>query len=110
MWKKFPKPLSLTTPANEVESRYIAAWPCRKALLASPCPKPGMPAGPVAGWPFPIHQIAITAIGIHLIDNLHLLHLAEACAAAGRWSFQLSVSPLRVVGGTGCPVNPIALL
>ena len=69
-----------------------------------------MPAGPVAGWPFPIHQIAITAIGIHLIDNLHLLHLTEACAEAGRWTFQLSVSPLRVVGGTGCPVNPIALL
>jgi kynurenine formamidase len=69
-----------------------------------------MPAGPVAGWPFPIHQIGITAVGLHLIDNMHLLHLAEACAEAGRWAFQLSVAPLRVVGGTGCPVNPIAVL
>ena len=31
-------------------------------------------------------------------------------AEAGRWAFQLSVAPLRVVGGTGCPVNPIAVL
>ena len=69
-----------------------------------------MPAGPVAGWPFPIHQIGITAVGLHLIDNMHLLDLAEACAEVGRWAFQLSVAPLRVVGGTGCPVNPIALL
>ncbi|MCY1382175.1 hypothetical protein D9M69_701650 [compost metagenome] len=29
---------SLTRPASEVESRYIAAWPCRKAVLLSPCP------------------------------------------------------------------------
>ena len=69
-----------------------------------------MPAGPVPGWPFPIHQIGITAVGLHLIDNMRLDVLAAACADAGRWAFQLSVAPLRVVGGTGCPVNPIALL
>ena len=68
-----------------------------------------MPAAPTPGWPFPIHQIGITAVGLHLIDNLHLLPLAGACADADRWVFQLSVAPLRVVGGTGCPVNPIAI-
>ncbi len=80
------------------------------AVLGSDGISDHMPAGPVAGWPFPIHQIGITAVGLHLIDNMHLLHLAEACAEVGRWAFQLSVAPLRVVGGTGCPVNPIALL
>jgi kynurenine formamidase len=69
-----------------------------------------MPAGPVPGWPFPIHQIGITAVGLHLIDNMRLDVLSAACADAGRWAFQLAVAPLRVVGGTGCPVNPIAVL
>lgn len=69
-----------------------------------------MPAGPVPGWPFPIHQIGITAVGLHLIDNMALQSLADACIDGEQWAFQLSVAPLRVVGGTGCPVNPVALL
>jgi kynurenine formamidase len=36
--------------------------------------------------------------------------LAEVCAEEGRYEFMLIVAPLRVVGGTGSPVNPIAML
>ena len=36
--------------------------------------------------------------------------LAEACAQRNRYEFMLTVNPLRVVGGTGSPVNPIAIL
>jgi kynurenine formamidase len=61
-------------------------------------------------WPFPVHQIGITAIGLHLIDNLHLEPLAMACAERKRWEVLLTVNPLRIPGGTGCPVNPIAVL
>ena len=35
--------------------------------------------------------------------------LAEACAEEGRYEFMLTINPLRVIGGTGSPVNPIAL-
>jgi hypothetical protein len=35
--------------------------------------------------------------------------LAEACAEEGRSEFMRVVPPLRVVGGLGSPVNPIAL-
>src|SRR5262249_52802386 len=34
---------------------------------------------------FPIHVLAITALGIHLVDYLQLEDLATKCASAGRW-------------------------
>jgi len=52
---------------------------------------------------------SIFAYGIGLLDNALLQPLAEACEEEGRYEFMLTVNPLRVVGGTGSPVNPIAL-
>ena len=37
------------------------------------------------------------------------LPLAEACAEEGRYEFMLVVAPLKMKGGTGSPVNPIAM-
>ncbi len=53
---------------------------------------------------------SIFAYGIGLLDNALLQPLAEACAEEGRYEFLLTVNPLRVVGGTGSPVNPVAIL
>lgn len=69
-----------------------------------------LPGAGIEGWPFPIHQIGITAIGLHLIDNLRLDELTAACREHGRWEFLLTIASLRIAGGTGSPVNPIALL
>ncbi|MFF5207556.1 cyclase family protein [Streptosporangium sp. NPDC000396] len=65
---------------------------------------------PVHGVHSPIHVLAITAMGVPLLDNLDLEALSAACAAAGRYEFLLIVSPLNVPGGTGSPVNPVAVL
>jgi len=73
--------------------------------ISDPMPGLGIPL-----WPFPVHQIGITGIGLHLIDNLALGDLARQCRTLGRWAFLLSLAPLRIEGGTGCPVNPIAVL
>ena len=54
--------------------------------------------------------LAAYAYGIAFVDNAYLEPLAKACAEEGRYEFMLTVSPLQVVGGTGSPVNPIALL
>ncbi|MFF7442732.1 cyclase family protein [Streptomyces sp. NPDC008122] len=59
---------------------------------------------------FPVHVLAIHALGIHLMDYLQFEDLAPACARAGRWSFLCAVAPLRLSGATGSPVNPIAVL
>lgn len=57
----------------------------------------------------PIHEIAIPYLGMPLLDNAELDVLAAACAELGRWEFLLTVAPLVVHGGTGSPVNPIAV-
>jgi kynurenine formamidase len=61
------------------------------------------------GIGFPIHVLAVNAMGIHLLDYLQFEDLIRRCEAEGRWEFLLVVAPLRVHGGTGSPVNPIAI-
>ena len=60
-------------------------------------------------WAMPIHALALVALGVHLIDNMQLSRVADACEELGRWEFQLTLAPLRLAQGTGSPVNPIAL-
>jgi kynurenine formamidase len=62
------------------------------------------------GVEFPIHVLAINAMGIHLLDYLQFEDLVPLCEAAERWEFLFVASPLRIEGGTGSPVNPIAIL
>jgi kynurenine formamidase len=58
----------------------------------------------------PIHSIAIPYTGLVLLDNANFDEVAKACAEAERWEFLLVIAPLVVLGGTGSPVNPIAIL
>ena len=64
----------------------------------------------VTGVDFPVHVLAVNALGLHLLDYLQFTGLAKACAKAGRWSFLCVIAPLRLPTGTGSPVNPIAVL
>ena len=52
---------------------------------------------------------ALFSYGVALLDNALLEPLAAACAEEGRYEMLLTIAPLRVVGGTGSPVNPIAM-
>jgi kynurenine formamidase len=58
----------------------------------------------------PLHSCLLVGMGVHLLDNLVLSRLAAACAAQDRWEFLFVVAPLQIGGGTGSPVNPIAIL
>lgn len=80
------------------------------AVLGSDGISDPMPGLGIPNWPFPVHQIGITSMGLHLIDNMALGALAAACAERERWAFLFSLGSIRVPGGTGCPVNPIAVL
>jgi len=62
------------------------------------------------GVDFPIHALAIAAMGLHLLDYLQFEELAVVCERARRWEFLFVAAPLRIVGGTGSPVNPLAVL
>jgi|TARA_B110000263_G_scaffold32256_1_gene24486 hypothetical protein len=58
----------------------------------------------------PLHILSIVYMGLPLLDNAFLNPLAEACAERNCWEFMFTVNPLNIRGGTGSPVNPIAIL
>ena len=62
------------------------------------------------GVDFPVHVLAVNAMGLHLLDYLQFEDLVRLCDEAGRWSFFCVVAPLRLDRGTGSPVNPIAIM
>ncbi|MFG1964246.1 cyclase family protein [Nonomuraea sp. NPDC049028] len=53
-----------------------------------------------------LHLILLHRHGIHLIELLWL----EELSAAGRTEFVFVAAPLRIEGGTGSPLNPLAIL
>jgi kynurenine formamidase len=62
------------------------------------------------GVDFPVHVLAIHAMGLHLLDYLQFEDLVPVCEAERRWSFLCVIAPLRLPGATGSPVNPIAIV
>jgi kynurenine formamidase len=63
----------------------------------------------VEGVGDPLHLLALVGMGMPLFDNLDLEDLADAAADRSRWSFLFVAAPVRVIGGSGAPVNPIAI-
>ena len=60
--------------------------------------------------PLHVHHILLPYMGMPIIDNADFEELGRACAELGRWEFQLVIAPLVIDGGTGSPVNPLAVL
>jgi kynurenine formamidase len=62
------------------------------------------------GVDFPVHALAMNALGIHLLDYLQFEDLAGVCEQEDRWTFLAVIAPLRLPDATGSPINPIAIL
>ncbi|MBI1397454.1 MAG: cyclase family protein [Betaproteobacteria bacterium] len=54
---------------------------------------------------FPVHQIALVVNGIFLIENLKLDELAHRKV----YEFAFAMQPLKIAGGTGSTVAPVAM-
>ncbi len=54
----------------------------------------------------PVHVHLLVESGIHILENLNL----DEMAAAGVSEFLFIAAPLRIEGGTGSPVRPLALV
>jgi kynurenine formamidase len=52
----------------------------------------------------PVHRVLLVENGIHIIEHLNL----EEAAVEGLTEFVFMLAPLRIVGGTGSPVRPVA--
>ena len=56
----------------------------------------------------PLHGLALASMGISIFDNLDLADVAAMAKKVNRYEFLFTAAPLRVVKGTGSPLNPIA--
>ena len=63
----------------------------------------------VEGVRLPVHVLTIAGLGMNLFDNQDLEAVAETAAKLNRWEFMLTVAPMPVEGGTGFPVNALAI-
>jgi len=56
----------------------------------------------------PLHILALVSLGVGIFDNLDFEEVAETARELGRYEFLFMASPLRIPGGMGSPLNPIA--
>jgi kynurenine formamidase len=57
----------------------------------------------------PIHQIIMKSMGVSIVENLDLERVVETARRLKRYEFMITFAPLPVEGGTGSPVNPLAI-
>jgi kynurenine formamidase len=57
----------------------------------------------------PLHEIGLPAMGLVIVDNADVEHLAARCREQRRYTFLVALSPLRYEGATGSPVNPLVV-
>lgn len=88
----------------------IAKWLKARdvAVIGSDGVNDVMPSG-VEGLVNPLHELVLVGLGMLILDNLDLDAVAAAAKERNRWEFLFVGAPLRVPGGTGSPLNPIAV-
>ncbi len=57
----------------------------------------------------PLHPILIRDLGLTVGELFWLEDLAAVSAAEGVWEFMFVAQPLRITGGVGSPINPLAI-
>jgi kynurenine formamidase len=78
------------------------------AIIGADTAQETHPSG-YAGIRGPIHGIGIPAMGMWFLDSCDLEEAADACDEYGVHEFALLLAPLRLVGATVSPMNPIAM-
>lgn len=87
--------------AEWLHERQVAAVAADNSMVEA--------SGVLDGVVIPLHMLALCNLGIHLGEFWYLEELADDCADDGVFEFLLVAQALPIVGGTGTPVNPLAL-
>ena len=74
-------------------------------LVGADNPSIDVSPSPDKALSLPVHQIMLVVNGIHLLENLKL----DELAARRVYEFALIVEPLKIQGGTGSTVAPVAV-
>jgi kynurenine formamidase len=64
---------------------------------------------PASGLSLPLHQALMRNLGVVFAEIMNLTPLANDCAADGQYSFLYTAAPIKLVNGTGAPVNPVVI-
>jgi len=64
---------------------------------------------PVSGVTLPLHVALMSYLGVTFTEIAWLHDLAADCAEDGQYDFLYTAAPLKVVNGTGAPVNPVVI-
>lgn len=78
------------------------------AVIGSDGANDALPSG-VEGLFNPLHELVLVGLGMPILDNLDLELLAKVAKQKKRPTFLFVGAPLRVQGGTGSPLNPLAV-
>jgi len=81
-----------------------AKWLSSRKIFAAGSDTVAFEHVPDAGMPVHVHMLVES--GVHLIENLNLEELAANQIA----EFRFIAAPLKIEGGTGSPVRPIAVI
>lgn len=83
-----------------------AEWLAERGVIAAGCDTTAFErVAPGAGHRvLPVHRVLLVEHGVHIIEHLNL----EEAAEAGLTAFTFVLAPLRIIGGTGSPVRPLA--
>ncbi len=57
----------------------------------------------------PIHQAVLNWMGVNIVENMDLEKMVETARRLRRYEFLITFAPLPVEGGTGSPLNPLAI-
>ncbi|HEY7671209.1 MAG TPA: cyclase family protein, partial [Gammaproteobacteria bacterium] len=104
LWGKQNERYQKTSPGLGIAA---AEWLARQDPMLVGADNSGVEVAPPsdADLAGPVHQILLVVNGIHLLENLRL----EQLAARRVHEFALIVQPLKIEGGTGSTVAPIAI-
>lgn len=87
--------------AEWLDARRVAAVAADNSMVEA--------TGQLRGVRVPFHMLALCNLGLHLGEFWDLEALAADCAADGVFEFLVSAAALPIVGGSGSPVNPLAI-
>jgi kynurenine formamidase len=85
-----------------------AEWLAEKRIVVSGCDTTAfehIPAGKGHSI-LPVHRVLLVDAGINIIEHMNL----EAACTAEITEFMFVLAPLKIVGGTGSPVRPLAVI
>ena len=99
-------------PRDAIAGFHASVGPWLKerdvAVVGSDASTDVQPSG-VEGMRLPLHSFLIAGLGVTILDNMDLEALADTAARENRWEFMVTIGPIPVTGGTGSPVNALAI-